>query len=69
MPDPTTAQQAELLEQEIEQVTILIKASEAWGPDYAKDPETHAKLIKLNASMERKLRDYFRGLKDRKSVV
>src|SRR5579884_936549 len=65
MPEMTSEQQAEQLEQEIENLTILIKASEAWGPDYAKDPESHARLIKLNATMERKLRDYFRGLKKR----
>lgn len=62
MPEMT---QTEKLELELEQLSVLIKASEAWGPDYQKDPETHAKLIKLNASIERKMRDYFRGLKDR----
>lgn len=53
------------LEAELEQLTIVIKAAENWASTYSKDPETHAKLIKLQAKMERILRSYLRGLKGR----
>lgn len=57
--------QIEKIETELEQLSILIKAGEAWAKTYSKDPETHAKLIKLGAKMERVMRDYLRGLKQR----
>lgn len=57
----TTAQ----IEGQLEQLTIVIKAGEAWAKTYSKDPPTHAALIKLQAKMERVMRDYLRGLKQR----
>lgn|SRR5487761_1115729 len=57
--------QVDQIENELEQLTVLIKAGEAWAKTYSKDPETHAKLIKLGAKMERTMRDYLRGLKQR----
>lgn len=57
--------QTAIIEDELEQLTVLIKAGEAWAATYSKDPETHAKLIKLQAKMERVMRGYLRGLKQR----
>lgn len=52
------------IEDEIYQHDIAILASEDWSTLYDKDPATHMQLIKLEASMGRNLRRYFRELAD-----
>lgn len=46
------------VDDEIEQLDIIIKASEDWSKSYQKDPKTHAKLIKNEAKMARALRGW-----------
>jgi hypothetical protein len=54
---------------EADKLTSLILATspsgEDWVKQYGKDPQTHAKIIKIETSMQRSLRDYFKGLSDR----
>lgn len=53
------------VEDELERLDIVLKASEDWSDEYRKDSLTHGKIIKLEAKLERALRDYFKGLSER----
>lgn len=50
------------VEDEIEQLSVVISAAEDWANVYSQHPETHAKLIKLEAKLGRVLRKHFREL-------
>lgn len=50
------------IEDELENLSAVIFASERWADQYSKTPEVHAKLIKNQARYERKLRKYFKEL-------
>lgn len=50
------------VEDELEQLSVVISAAEDWGKSYSKHPESHAKLIKLEAKIARLLRKHFKGL-------
>lgn len=50
------------VEDEIEKLDRLILASEDWAKSYQKNPDIHAKLIKSEAKLMRKLRAYFKAL-------
>lgn len=50
------------VEDELEQVSAVISAAEDWGKSYSKHPESHAKLVKLEAKMARLLRKHFKTL-------
>lgn len=52
----------ELLEDEIDKATMIIAAAENWSTVYTKDPDTHAKVIKLEAKLGRTMRKYFKEL-------
>lgn len=52
-------------EDEIERLDNAIKAAEQWSDEYSKAPDQHASLITTESKIERKLREYFRGLADR----
>lgn len=45
-----------------ERNTALILANERWADGYSKSPETHAKLIKASARLERKLVVFYRDM-------
>lgn len=60
-----TAAELERLEDEIEQSTAVIIAAEKWAKGYDRDPETHAKLIRTEAKLDRILRKYFKELSER----
>lgn len=51
--------------EEADQLGYIIKASEDWAKPYAKDPKTHAKIIKLEVKLENALVDYFKELSQR----
>lgn len=59
MPSPA---EIEAAEDELYQLNIHVLAAEDWSKEYEKDPGTLAKIIKLEALMERNLRRYFREL-------
>lgn len=48
------------IEDEIEQLDMLIKAAEKWGKGFKRDPKTHAKVIKVEAKLQRAIRKLFR---------
>lgn len=48
------------VEDEIEQLDIIVKASEGWAKSYDKDPNSKAKLIRNEAKWTRSLRRMFR---------
>jgi hypothetical protein len=50
------------LDEELEKLDCIIKASEQWAKQYTKDPTTHAKLIRSEAKLARQLRGFFRGM-------
>jgi len=52
-------------EHELEQLDNAIRAAEKWSPQYSKDPEGHAKIIKVETKLDRDIRAYFRGLSER----
>lgn len=47
---------------------VMVKASEQWGAQYDKDEKSLAKLIRLEATIERDMRKYFRGLGERANM-
>jgi hypothetical protein len=49
----------------LEMLDRAIKASEQWGENYEKDPETHGGLINSEAKLQSVLTKYFRELSDR----
>jgi hypothetical protein len=49
-----------VLENELEKLDRVIKAAENWSKEYAKDPESHEKLIKTEAKLERSIRKFFK---------
>jgi hypothetical protein len=51
----------EQLEKEAVRLTAVIRASEDWSKEYAKDPATHARLIKLEGRWEWALRKLFKS--------
>lgn len=53
------------VELEIERLGAVISAAEPWSPEYFKDPDSHALLIKQEAKLETIMRAYFRGLAER----
>ena len=55
----------EVIEREIEQLSVVIAAAEPWAKQYSKDPDTHAAIIKCEAKLDRQLRSYFKGLAER----
>lgn len=55
-------EEIERLEDELERTDILISAAEKWAPQYSKDPQSHAKVIKLEAQIAKDMRRYFRTL-------
>lgn len=59
------SQLIESLELELEQLNVILAAEEKWAKPYSSDPESHAKLLKLESKYERSMRDYFRGFKSR----
>lgn len=52
----------EAAEDELFNLNITVLAAEDWSREYEKDPGTLAKIIKLEAGMERTLRRYFREM-------
>lgn len=54
------ATQRSLIEDEVEQLDILIKAAENWGKGFKRDRLTHAKIIKIEARLQRNIRKLFR---------
>jgi hypothetical protein len=50
------------IEAEAIQLTALIRASEDWSSEYAKDPVTHAKMLRSEARLLVGLINYFRGI-------
>lgn len=50
---------------EYEKLGNVVRAVEDWSKDYQKSPDTFAKLIKVEGTMERNLIGYFTGLADR----
>lgn len=56
------AAQIEATEDELERLDCIIKAAEDWGEEYQKAPDTHEKLIRTEARLERKLRGFYREL-------
>lgn len=57
-----TSAEIAALEDEVERSTAVIIAAEKWAKGYDKDPDSHVKLIKLEAKFERVLRTYFKEL-------
>ena len=57
-------EQIEATEDELYKLNLVVLAAEDWSESYHKDKPTFAKLIKLEATMERVLRRYFRDLSD-----
>src|SRR5689334_10699926 len=55
------------VEKELFESYLEIAASEDWGESFRKDPDTHAKLIRTEARMDRELRRYFRLVADQVS--
>jgi hypothetical protein len=53
------------MEKEAIRLSSLIRASEDWSKEYAKDPVTHAKLIKLESQWEWALRKLFKRMADK----
>lgn len=53
------------LEREVEHLHILIAMAEPWAKSYEKDEASHTAIIKHEAKLDRAMRGYFRGLKDR----
>lgn len=51
---------------EIERLGAVILAAEPWSTEYEKDPESHAKLIRLEAKFETSLRQYFREMAEQR---
>lgn len=56
------------LECELEMFDRVVKASEDWSKEYAKDPATHEELIKNEARFERKLRKFFKDQSEKAST-
>ena len=52
----------EAAEDEVYQLNLMVLAAEDWSKEYERDPGGLAKIIKLEANMERVLRKYFREL-------
>ncbi|HEY0108969.1 MAG TPA: hypothetical protein VGB67_05020, partial [Fibrella sp.] len=52
------------IEDELFKSDVAILAAEDWAPQYSKDPKTHAALLRLEASMMRVLRRYFKNISD-----
>lgn len=52
----------EAIEDEIERNDAVIAAAENWSTVYTKHPESHAKIIKVEAKLARVMREYFRTL-------
>jgi hypothetical protein len=50
------------IESEAIKLTALISASEDWSSEYAKDPVTHAKLLRSEARLQVELTKYFRDI-------
>jgi hypothetical protein len=50
---------------ELERLDCMLKASENWSDLYARDEKTHAALIRAEAKLEKNLRAYFRGLSEK----
>lgn len=50
------------LEREAINLTALIRSSEDWSSEYAKDPKTHAKLLRNEAVLQVELTKYFRDI-------
>lgn len=50
------------LETEIARLGGVVSAAENWAPQYGKDPNGHAKIIKLEGSIEYHVRGYLRAL-------
>lgn len=50
------------IEREAVQLSALIRASEDWADEYAKDPKTHAKLLKSEGRLRVLLTKYFREI-------
>lgn len=50
------------IEDEVDKATMVISAAENWAEIYTKHPETHAKIIKVEAKLGRVLRKHFREL-------
>jgi hypothetical protein len=50
------------IEAEAIQLTALVRASEDWSSEYAKDPATHAKLLRSEARLQVELTKYFRDI-------
>jgi hypothetical protein len=55
-------EQQRLVEDEVERLDNIIKASEDWSKAYRKDPKTHDKLIANEAKYSRELRKMFRSI-------
>jgi len=54
--------QIKALEDQIARLGSVVAAAENWAPQYAKDPNGHAKIIKLEGSIEYHMRNYLRAL-------
>src|SRR5947209_1592772 len=52
----------EEIEREAVNLTMLIRSSEDWATEYTKDPKTHAKLLRAEATLQVKLVKYFRDI-------
>lgn len=56
------------LDRELVMIDRAILAAEDWAPDYRKDEDTFAELVKAEAGLARDLRRYFRELADDRVV-
>lgn len=50
------------IEDEIDKLGMVISAAEKWTSSYTKAPQSHAKILKVEAKMGRIMRKHFRGL-------
>lgn len=57
------------VEDEIERLDHILLAAENWAKGYEKSPDTHAKLIKADTRLERKLRKYFKALSKQHNLI
>jgi hypothetical protein len=55
-------QRIDAIEQEIEDATVILLASEGWAESWNKSPEQFKQLLRLEAKLERACRDYLRKL-------